>query len=74
MGVSCGTCKQYTFPLRYCGTPKLSVSQDVVKFASYKEFDSQFDLKVIDSLGRLASVGVMSCSLVRAFKIDVSIN
>ena len=46
----------------------------MVTFESYEEFVSQFDLKVLDSLGGLASVGVLSCGLVRACEIEFSIN
>ena len=69
MGVSCGTYKQYASPVRCCSTPKLSAGQDVVKFTSYGEFNSQFDLKVLDFLGGLDSVGVLHCGLVRTCKI-----
>ena len=34
-----------------CVTQKLSLFQDMVKFASYVEFDAQFDLKVLGPLG-----------------------
>ena len=43
------------------------------KFISYEECDSQFNLKVLDSLGGLDPVGVLSCDLVRAFDIEFSI-
>ena len=77
MGVFSDTCKWYASQLRFCGTSKLSVSQNAVKFASYDsydEYDTQFDLKVLDSLGGLASVDVLSCGLVRACEIAFSIN
>ena len=69
MGVFCDTCKQYTSPSGCCVTSKLSVCQDVVKFASFDEFDSWFDLKVLGSLGELTPAGVMSWRLARACDI-----
>ena len=46
----------------------------MVKLISFEEFYSQFDLKFLDSQGGLASVGVLSWSLVRACEIAFSIN
>ena len=50
-----------------CGaTPKLSICKDAVEFASFNVFDTQFEVKVLGSLGKLALVGVLSWSLARA--------
>ena len=51
---------------------KLFVSQDVIQFPKYEEFDSQLAPNV---LGYLAGLGyIMSCGLVRACEIAFSIN
>ena len=42
----------------------------MVQFLSYEEFDSWFVPKVLESLARIR--GIMSCGLLRAFKITFS--
>ena len=72
--VSCGIFEWYASLLWCCVTGKSSVYQDTVRFVSFDEFDTQFDVKVLGPLGEIAPVGVLSWGLARACEIVSCVN